>query len=234
MAGKVIYIITAPEDLANMYKQVAGISWVRFVQDLYRWMGISQPNMEKLWRTPTKEIRLLHPSRKHPPNDMIEEYQFHQLLPGERLDQIIKPFVDLIDQKLRSEYLWNACPYVLETSPDAIKISMIDWTSDVFIRAITEIYWGKSIWKVAPGLMESFLAWERTSWKYIFQLPRFLSEDMYAARTQLVDAFTAYFGQPKEKREDANYFVKAAEEELRDIAIDEHDIGKIHMLQHWA
>lgn len=234
MAGKVIYVITAPEDLANMYKQVTGISWVRFIQDLYRWMGISQHNMEKLWSNPTKETRLSHPIRKHPPQDMVEEYQFHQLLPGEELDRISKPFVDLVDQKLRLDNLWENCPYVLESSPDSIKISVIDWTSNVFIRATTEIYWGKSIWKIAPSLLESFLAWERTSWKYIFQFPRFLSGDMYAARAQLFDAFTAYFGQPREKREDANYFVKAAEEELRDIAIDERDMGKIHMLQHWA
>lgn len=234
MAGQVIYVITSPEDLANMYKQTTGISWLRFVQDLYRWMGISQPNIDKLWQSPTKETQQSHPVRQHPPNDMVEIYQFHQLLPGERLDQISIPFVDFLDKKLRVEHLQRNCPYVLESSLDSIKISVIDWTSDVFIRTTTEIYWGKSIWKVAPNLFESFLTWEKTSWKYIFQLPRFLSEDMYAARAQLVDAFTAYFGQPKNKRADCNYFVQAAEEELRDVAIDEHDIAKVQMLQHWA
>lgn len=57
---------------------------------------------------------------------------------------------------------------------------------------------------------------------------------MYAAKDQLVNAFAAYFSLPNGERTDANYFVKTAEEELRDIGFNDHDLGKVHMLQHWA
>ena len=57
---------------------------------------------------------------------------------------------------------------------------------------------------------------------------------MYAAKNQLVDAFTAYYGLPRNKREDANYFVATAEEELRGIGFNDHDVAKVNMLQHWT
>ena len=171
--------------------------------------------------------------RKLSPNQMVEEYQFHLLLPGEKLDEITKTFVGHLDEKLRWQQLQSGS-YVLESSGHSVKVSLLDWTAAVFLQVTTEIYWGKTIWEVAPNLIQSFLKWEETTWKYVFQLPAFLSKDMYAAKDQLVDAFTAYFGQPKERRSDANYFVKTAEEELRDINFDDHNIAKVHMLQHWA
>ena len=234
MAGQVIYIITSPEDVQELYKHTTTISWLRFVQDLYRWIGISQPNIDKLWRAPTEDQKAKDPTRKFPPNQMVEEYQFHQLLPGENLDKIAKTFVRYVDEKVRWQQLQKKCPYIQGSSPNSVKISLMDWTADVFLHTTTEIYWGKTIWEVAPKLIESFLKWEETTWKYVFQLPRFLSRDMYAAKDQLVDAFTAYFEQPKSKRGDATYFVVTAEEELREIGFKDHDVAKVNMLQHWA
>ena len=234
IAGQVIYIVTSPEDVQYLYKQTTTISWLRFVQDIYRWIGISQPNIDKLWQIPTEEQRKMYPVRKFPPNQMVEEYQFHQLLPGEKMDKIAKTFVDYIDESVRWQTLQKRCSYIHHSSSDGLTLSLMDWTAEIFIHATTEIYWGKSIWKVAPNLLTSFLAWEETTWKYVFQLPKFLSRDMYAAKDQLVDGFTAYYGQPKDKREDVTYYVTAAEKELRDISFDDHDIAKVNMLQHWA
>ena len=228
-----IYIITCPDDVQHLYKLTETISWLRFVQDIYRWIGISQPNINKLWQPPTVEQKIKHPMRKLPPNQMVEEYQFHQLLPGEKLDKIATTFVTHVNEKIRWELLQKQCAS-LDPSSDALTLSLMDWTADVFLHTTTEIYWGKSIWKVAPNLIQSFLKWEETNWKYVFQLPKFLSRDMYAAKDQLVDAFARYFRQPSSERGDATYFVKTAENELRDIGFDDSDLGKANMLQHWA
>ena len=57
---------------------------------------------------------------------------------------------------------------------------------------------------------------------------------MYTARDKLVNAFTAYFKLPQAERADAAWFVPIAEAEMRDIGLDESDLGRAHMLQHWA
>ena len=145
-----------------------------------------------------------------------------------------KLFVEQVTDGLRWENVRSGQEYVRERRDDSVTLSLIDWTSHVFIRTTTEAYWGKSIWSVAPNLMEHFLEWEATTWKYVFQLPCFLSREMYTARDQLIGAFTTYFGQPEHLRSDTTYFVPTAEAELRDIAFDDSEIAKVHMLQHWA
>lgn len=217
-----------------LYKNTTTVSWERFVQDLYRWMGISQPIIKKLWHTPNDESNLKHSARKLSPNQMVEEYQFHQLLPGEKLDDISKRFVDFLDEKLCWEEFQRNSTYVSRSSPNVVSLSLLDWTEELFIRTTTEVYWGKTIWKVAPNLINAFLRWESTTWKYVFQLPRFLSKDMYTAKDQLVDAFSTYFEKPREERNDANYFVSAAEDKLRITGLETQDIARVHMLQFWA
>ncbi len=166
---------------------------------------------------------------------MVESYQHNQLLPGAKMDKLAEYFVAEVDVKLQWQRLYDEPrPYVNIISRDVMHLSLMDWTADVFINTTTEMYWGKSIWKCDPALTDSFLKWEETTWKYVFQLPRFLSKDMYTARDRLIGAFRLYFAQPNAERADANYFVKTAEEELRDIEFGDFDVAKANMLQHWA
>ncbi|KAL8982670.1 MAG: hypothetical protein Q9205_002891 [Flavoplaca limonia] len=165
---------------------------------------------------------------------MIEEYQRHQLLPGRKLDNFAKAFVCHVDKMVSWQQVQVHVSSSTPVVSASVDISLMDWTTDVFLHATTETYWGRSIWGLAPNLIESFQKWEQTTWKYIFQVPRILSKDMYDARDELIAAFTAYFGQAKTTRADANYFVTTSEQELRDIAFNDNDVGKAHMLQYWA
>ena len=234
MAGQTIYVITSPEDVQSLYKNTTTISWLHFVQDLYRWIGFSQSNIDKLWQVPLGESKSPDLAPRLTPNEMIVKYQHRQLLPGEKMNEISKLFVEQITDRLRWENVCRGPDYIQERRGDSVTLSLIHWTSDVFIRTTTEAYWGKSIWSVAPSLIEHFLNWEATTWKYVFQLPHFLSREMYRARDQLIGAFTRYYGQPDHLRSDTAYFVPTAEAELRDIAFDDGEIAKVHMLQHWA
>ena len=82
--------------------------------------------------------------------------------------------------------------------------------------------------------MNSFLRWEQTNWKYIFQLPRYFDEDLYAAKEQLIDASTAYFNQSQAERPDSIHSLSASEVEMRKIDLKNDEIAKVNMLTHWA
>lgn len=165
---------------------------------------------------------------------MIESYEHRQLLPGKNMNEISTLFVSQVSDMLRWENLSGGQSYVRKRNANTVTLSLMDWTSNVFIRTTTEAYWGKSIWTVAPDLVNYFLQWEATTWKYVFQLPRIFSQEMYTARDQLIDAFTTYFGQRGDLRKDASYFVPTAEADLRDIGFDDVNIARVNMLQHWA
>lgn len=167
---------------------------------------------------------------------MIEEYHSQQLLPGGRLDQIGTIFVERLSDRVRWPSHNFSCnhSYVLEASSESVTLDVLGWTTHTIIHALTELYYGKLMLEIAPDLIKPFHKWEQTKWKFLFQLPRFMSEDMYAAKGQLNDYFLAYFNQPEEQRDDANHFVKSVETELRACGLDNEEIAKINMLHHWA
>ena len=150
------------------------------------------------------------------------------------MDGIAKAFLDKVDSHLEWTQLRSRQQYIRETGPNHLTLSLMDWTAEVFLRTTTETYWGKSVWKSGPDIPTSFFRWEATTWKYVYQLPRFLSRDMHTAKDQLIEAFTQYFALPTSDRADKSFFVELAEEELRDIGFGDNDIAKCHMLQHCA
>ena len=217
-----------------MYKNTTTLSWELLVQDLYRWIGFSNDSVDRLWQPPTEEQKAHAPLRVLSPNEMVSEYQRRQLRPGANMEKLAASMVKHIDGMLRWDNLLHGQAYDRQSSGAAVNLSLIEWTSHAFIYSTTDMYWGKRIFEVDPTILETYTTWEKTNWKYVFQIPRLFSRDMYDARDKLVDAFTRYFSSPKSERIDAAWFVPIAEREMRDIGSSDRDLGRAHMLQHWA
>ncbi|MCJ1267976.1 hypothetical protein MMC22_007862 [Lobaria immixta] len=189
-----------------------------------------------MWRAPTEQQKKANPERDMSPVQMIHQYLVQQLVPGVQLNQIAAIFVDHLNDRVRwpSQNLSSHQSYVLEACSESVTVDVLGWTSHIFFHASTEVYYGKLMLEIAPNLLKTFHKWEQTNWKFLFQIPRFLSEDLYAAKGQLVDDFAAYFKQTREQRGDASRFVKLAETELRACGLDNEEIARIQVLHHWA
>lgn len=234
IGGQSIYILTSASDVEELYKNTTTLSWEFFIQDLYRWTGFSNKAIERLWQAPTEQQKSLNPARILSPNEMVAEYQRRQLRPGKNLENLARSVIDHIDGLLQWHNLSIGQTRIQRGPEKSLSLSLIEWTSHAFISSTTEKIWGRSIFKMDPSLLQTYTTWEKANWKYVFQIPRFLSRDMYSARDRLVDAFTAYFKLPRNQRADAAWFVPTAEAEMRDIGLDDRDLGRAHMLQHWA
>ena len=234
IGGQSIYVITSANDVEELYKNTTTLSWEHFVQDLYRWIGFSEKAIHMLWQTPTEQQKAHDPVRVHSPNEMFMDYHRRQLRPGIHGEVMAKSMINRVSGLLQWHNLSNGQTCTRPSSEKSLNLSLIEWTSYVFIHSITEVYWGRKIFEADPGLLETYVTWERANWKYVFQIPRYFSRDMYLARDRLVDAFTAYFRLPQVERADVAWFIPVAEAEMRDIGLDHHDLGRAHMLQHWA
>ncbi|KAL8738485.1 MAG: hypothetical protein Q9181_000741 [Wetmoreana brouardii] len=231
---KRIYVLTSTTDVEDLYENTTTLSWEVFVQDLYRWMGFSPRAIQDLWQLPADRPRILNPERILPPNEMMMEYHRRQLRSGDHMEILSRSMTDHIQRKVTWEGLEESQIGISRGSESSSKISLYELTSHVFNRSLTEIYWGKKIFETDPNLLQTFALWEKTNWKYVYQIPHLLSRDMYRARDQLIEAFTRYFGLPKSQRSDAAWFIPRAEAEMRDTGLDDRDLGRAHMLQHWA
>ncbi|KAL8784501.1 MAG: hypothetical protein Q9213_003938 [Squamulea squamosa] len=234
VGGQCIYVITSTADVEELYKNTTSLSWEVFVQDLYRWIGFSPRAIQDLWQPPTARLKKLNSERILPPNEMMMEYHRRQLRPGDHMEIMSRSMIDHIQGRVTWEGLKESQIGISQGSESSSKISLYELTSHVFIRSLTEIYWGKRIFEMDPNFLQIFAVWEKTNWKYVYQIPRLLSRDMYRARDRLIEAFTRYFSLPKSQRSDAAWFIPRAEAEMRDIGLDDRDLGRAHMLQNWA
>ena len=78
------------------------------------------------------------------------------------------------------------------------------------------------------------MEWERLNWKYIFQLPSFLSKDMLDAKNELVNTFVTYFEIDRTERNCSNFLVDSVEEALREAGMGNEETGRIVFLYSWA
>ena len=191
-------------------------------------------NIEKLWPSTSSQKTNGSMPAKPSPSQKLFEHRCQHLLPGESLDKLSQTFQSYLDKELQWQSLIADNTYLRGSSSDWVKISLLDWTTEIMIGTLTEVYWGKSMFKVAPHLIQSLRRWERCSWKYLYGLPSFLKKDTNAAKNELLQGFMTYFGLPRSQRQDAMSPVTAIEGELRNIDFNDSDIARVNMLWHWA
>ncbi len=232
--GTRIYVLTDPNDVANMYKNTATISYDSMIKEMHTLMECSEEGVETMFA--------IDPSAKHNISmgtpvgsaKMANEFHRHQLLPGPLFD-------DLFEGKILP-YIWNTVnrrPTAIENPTridlsDGSPVSLLALMVDIFDGGFTSAFFGAAIWKIHPTLMRDFMVWETTNWKWIFQMPKTISGDMIKAKDAIVNTFAEYVKVPANEREDSSYFTKAMEEMLRDIGVCELDMAKALMLHFWA
>jgi hypothetical protein len=163
---------------------------------------------------------------------MIDEYHRRQTKPGAMLDNLLHgrfiPEADRILGKLR---------VASAATDENVSISLLHICIDVFVGGMLTAFLGKKQMrdrKANAAWVESFLTWERTSWKYMFRMPKLLSRDTLGARDEMINIFVRYLGVPPEERDDATYFVKETERMLRDARCGDEDIARVLVLHFWT
>ncbi|KAL9045993.1 MAG: hypothetical protein Q9214_001067, partial [Letrouitia sp. 1 TL-2023] len=218
-----------PSDVQAFFKNKMSLPWTRFVNEVYSWMGLSTDSLMTLWQLPPNSEKKTGNQRLLPPIQMIEEYHNHQLSPGGgRLDHLTEAFVAHLNTRIswQSHDFETSRPYVIEASSKSATIDVLGWTSELFFNIMTKLYYGEFLLKSHPDMYHSFVQWEKSFWKLMYKVPRFMSKDLYTSRTHLVDIFTDYFRTPRSQRADANHFVSSAENELRNSGLADGEVAR--------
>lgn len=201
---------------------------------MYRWIGVSDDGFNRIFTLdPSSRHNAALPSPQAP-DTMIVEYLRLQTKPGVLLDDMLyNRQIPAIDRVLQA-VLDGSSTSVVARSGEGNTVSLLQLCADMFLRGTATAFLGVKIWEAAPTFLDSFELWERTNWKYMFQLPDIVSGDMLQARDGMINAFIKYLDIPEGERTDRNYFVKSIEAMMRDVGCDKHDMGKVFMLHFWA
>ncbi len=234
IAGMRIYICPSPDDVAGLYRNTTTVSYHNIIKDMYRWIGISQDGFEKMFTLDESAKHNLDMGHPQAPAIMVNEYHRRQTKPGELFDDLLhKRTIPRVNESLKA-LSDGSNPSIIQKSADGITVSLLRLCMDLFLRGSTTSFLGKKIWEVNPDLLDSFMVWERTNWKYMFQMPDIISGDMLGARDDIINTFVKYLRIPAEERSDSNYFVKSTETMMRDVGCSEEDMARVLMLHFWA
>lgn len=232
VAGQTIYVATSAEDIGGVWKNTKTISLDPLSMDMYSWMGISKRSRDALFTLKPDAKYNAGNSKPITPNQMVMELH-HQQESGARLDELfVKKTVPALFRKINDiEKTTKAASMNDESS---VVMSLFDLCVDLFVTQPSEHFWGPELLRQTPNLTQAFMDWEHTSWKFMFQLPTILAQDMAKAKSTITGAFTQYYRKPRADRPGSAFFVNGLEDLLREVGFNEDELGKFTMLHYWA
>jgi hypothetical protein len=171
--------------------------------------------------------------RSTTPTQMAIELAHQQLQNGARLDALMKGKI-LPSFFEQMDILEANDPAVLSRSEKSYTVSLLSLCIDVFITGHTDAYFGPELRQIQPGIIKAFETWEQCNWTFLFQLPKIFAKDMLQAKGIITGAFATLNRTPRKDRLNSTYYVNALEEMLREVGLNEEEMGRFTLLHYWA
>lgn len=220
--------------MADLDRNTTTLSYHDTIKEMYKSVGVTQETIKKLFVMDANAPYNTDALRPMLGVSMLTEYHRQQALPGKRLNEILTDsMIPYMTSALDVNEFHNHSS-ILSSSEEVIEISLLDLCNRLFVGSTVEAFLGRSVWKTNPNLIESLRLWERTNWKFMYQVPAVFSRDMITARDDIIQTFVKYLQAPSTDRQDSGHFARVAENMLRQLECSELDIAKIFLLHFWA
>ncbi|KAI9640837.1 hypothetical protein NHQ30_010678 [Ciborinia camelliae] len=234
LAGETLCVITGANEIGELYRNSSTITWDNLIKQMYTFVGLSPRSIVSMFgedheKPASKDSKV--PTRSA--HEMTSEYHRQQLLSGANLENLVQQIIPGLQKNLSWDTL-KQHPACVRKSGDSVTLSLWEWCNEVIITGSTTAYYGHKIFELNPNLLQAMMTWEATNWKFMYQLPGFMSRDMTDAKNEFIDTLCKYFETPKEERSDVLYFVTAMEDEMRAAGLSNRETAGIHMLHLWA
>ncbi|ROT42880.1 putative cytochrome P450 oxidoreductase [Sodiomyces alkalinus F11] len=234
IAGMKTYVLTRAEDVAEAYRNVKTLSYEEFVQAMMRILGNSELSVKAMFTPLPKDKSGFPNPHGKSLGILFREMHIHQLFPGKHLDFLEDRFHEYFDEHLHLEKLNEGCHYALEKTAGSIVVPLTQWCSDYFVRGGQHAYFGPRLADIDTGLTDAFIVFDELSYQVIYQYPSFLAKEMRTSRDRILQGFRKYLQVPKEERVGDAWFVKAMEDELRAVGMNDEDMAIATLTIYWA
>ena len=216
-----------------VYKNTSTLSYEIFVQAMMRSSGSSEFAVQTMYEVPDREKEIFPNPQRKPLAKLGREIHIHQLFPGKRLDGLRSTFIRYFRKSLSLKHMAQY-PYTSSVSEQAVVLSLYPWTSDIFICAGQEAYFGPLLAEMEPKLSWDFLTFDELTWQVLYQYPKFLASKMIRAKDEVITGLERYFEVPVEARGGMAWFTPAMEAEMRNVGFDTHEIAVMMMTIYWG
>ena len=233
LAGEKVYVATSASDINAVWNDSKTLSLDAIAMELFTLIGISQRGREALFEVCESARYNVGFPKAGNVQERVQDFHKQQLHNGPRLEALMSEkvvpgllrFLDFSDPRH---------PAVTSRSASSVTVSLFELCVHAIIAEDTDAYFGPKLREMASGIVDAFVEWEYTNWKFVMQMPALLSRDMLRCKATAVDAFEAYYRVPRSERPGASHFVVLLEDMLREAGLKEKEIAMFTFLHYWA
>ncbi|KAL3475751.1 putative cytochrome P450 [Aspergillus californicus] len=218
--GASLYIISDPVDVAEINRHSKSFTLEPLAKDMLLKFGISKSSTDKLFLPSSKASRA---DPVHATDTIIDLYRQH-ISPGKELDSFVEG--DIIPR-----IATILSPTELKLGAEGTgTVSLHKICTQALVNGVVRSYYGDIVLQIQSDFAGRYMDWEKSSWKFLMGLPRFLSKDMVAAKEDMINFFGEYFRLPPHERGHENFWVSSVERLLRDLDLTDEEIARMFML----
>jgi hypothetical protein len=236
-----MYIITSAKDATSIFKHAKQLIFEPYVRDLHVQFGTSPAGLNVLWTKPTQEVVNARSESGGFPNPhaknvhhVLESVIKAQLNPGAALEKLSVSFLGTIYDRMN----WDTIPenLILEKldSDSECVVSLQGFIRYVMLYSATKAFFGDTIFKIDPNILEYFADFDEDSWKFSYKVPPMFARKMLDAKAKTQNVLKQYFELPLAERDDASWMIKTMEAEMRAGGMGSTDIALVLMMIYWV
>ena len=237
LLGERLYIVSAPQDVAMVYKNSSTFSWDAYLDRLLDAFGLTADARKLSWTRPEHgqfddtKMRVINPQSKTLVH-LIEDFYKIQLLPGKQLDIFMGTVLTRLDQSL----MWTSMqgPYVLRSTMETRKLSMKHLCAHLVTDTTTRAMFGDLIFEFEPDLINYMAVFNAWSWACVFGVPSIFTPALSKAKIVLSKAINKYVRTPKHLRHSEAWSITSIIDAAECFGMDEESTTAMLFMIWWA
>ena len=202
-----IYIVTAPKDVAEVYKKADVLKWDGHINQIFLNFGFDAESLKRAWLKPVDvdsryETFNLH---QQPLIRLIESIYAKQLLPGPHMDEMVERFVASLQASLRLPTL-----KVCSVRADAYSrtVSLLSLCQYTLLEAGIYSFFGKSIMESDRNIIPYLLAFTENAWMLFYGLQSYFASAVLTPQSAVLATFQQFANLPESLRMDQSWSVQ--------------------------
>ncbi|GME24192.1 cytochrome P450 [Neofusicoccum parvum] len=236
--GEQVYAITSPEDAVLVYKCTTAFSWDVYLNKLLVGFGLRDDALKVAWHKPEPgEACYIHENPLNPQHKSmihaIEDVYKQQLLPGDKLEEIIQMAIARMEDTLRWEQFLG--PFLAGHTKTHKRISVAQFCRIKVTYITTGAMFGDAMFKLQPNLTELMMDLSDNAWALVFGYPKvLLPKKLKHAWKELCGTIRQFWQAPERDRADASWAINSIIQLQEQFEMDDESRDSLLAMISWA
>lgn len=204
---EMLYIVTAPKDVAEVYKKPNVLAWDGHLHQIFLNFGFNPESLKRAWLKPVDANTRYKTVNPHQLSliRLIESIYAKQLLPGVYMDEMSDRFVAALQAALRLPGL-KVCS--MKANTYSRTVSLLNLCQHALLEAGIYSFFGKTMMEIDTDIISNMLAFTENAWMLFYGLPSFFASAVSTPQSAVMATFERFADLPESLRSDQSWSVQ--------------------------